>query len=190
MPFIVSSTTGRRRELLVLPRLASRRPAGRLVTLTSRSNFNRREEIAFLVGSIKVLTILFPEAFQEVAKSSKLVAEKRGRVLLVRRRRDRLWMFPGGRKRGREKEKDCLKREIKEELPKLKLGPLRFWKQVKAKNPRSGRKMSDAIFIARKATGRLSIGDKREIDRASWRKPRGIRLTPTSRYIRDKLFPK
>jgi len=24
---------------------------------------------------------------------------------------------------------------------------------------------------------------------AIWRKPRGIRLTPTSRYVRDKLFP-
>jgi hypothetical protein len=34
------------------------------------------------------------------------------------------------------------------------------------------------------------IGDKKEIDRAIWRRPRGIRLTPTSRYIRDKLFPK
>jgi hypothetical protein len=32
-------------------------------------------------------------------------------------------------------------------------------------------------------------GDKREIDRAMWRKPRGIRLTPTTRYIRNKLFP-
>jgi hypothetical protein len=50
--------------------------------------------------------------------------------------------------------------------------------------------MSDAIFIASKASGRLKIGDKNEIDKAIWRKPRGIRLTPTSRYIRDKLFPK
>jgi hypothetical protein len=50
--------------------------------------------------------------------------------------------------------------------------------------------MSDAIFIAGKASGELKIGDKREIDRAVWRKPRGIRLTPTSRYIRDRLFPK
>jgi hypothetical protein len=50
--------------------------------------------------------------------------------------------------------------------------------------------MSDAIFIAKKASGRLSIGDKREIDRAGWRKPRGLRMTATSRYIRDKLFPK
>jgi hypothetical protein len=50
--------------------------------------------------------------------------------------------------------------------------------------------MDDAIFVAAKATGRLMIGDKKEIDKAIWRKPRGLRLTPTSRYIRDKLFPK
>jgi 8-oxo-dGTP diphosphatase len=125
-----------------------------------------------------------------MAKSSKLVAAKRGRVLLVRRKRDRMWMFPGGRKRQNENDKDCVKREIKEELPKLKLGRLRLWKEVKSKNRHSGRKMSDAIFIAKKATGELAIGDKREIDRAAWRKPRGIRLTATSRYIRDKLFPK
>lgn len=125
-----------------------------------------------------------------MAKSSKLVAAKRGRVLLVRRRCDGRWMFPGGRKRQNENEKDCLKREIKEELPKLKLGRLRLWKEVKVKNRQTGRKMSDAIFITKKATGRLAIGDKHEIDRATWRKPRRVRLTATSRYIRDKLFPK
>ena len=123
-------------------------------------------------------------------KSSKLVATKRGRVLLVRRRGDRLWMFPGGRRRGNESEKQCLRREIKEELPKLKLGRLKLWKEVRTINRRSGRKMSDAIFIANNASGILKIGDKREIDRALWRKPRGIRLTPTSRYIRNQLFPK
>src|SRR6267378_7785663 len=126
-----------------------------------------------------------------MAKSSKLVAAKRGRVLLVRRKRDGLWMLlPGGRKRARESDKDCLRWEIKEELPKLKLGRLRLWKEVKAKNRRSGRKMSDAIFVTAKVSGRLTIGDRKEIDKATWRKPRGIRLTPTSRYIRDKLFPK
>jgi 8-oxo-dGTP diphosphatase len=41
-----------------------------------------------------------------------------------------------------------------------------------------------------KVSGDLTIGDQHEIDRASWRKPRGNRLTPTSRYIRDMLFPK
>ena len=91
---------------------------------------------------------------------------------MVRRRRDRLWMFPGGRRRGRETDKDCLRREIREELPKLKLGRLKLWKAIKAKNPRSGRMMSDAIFIANKASGRIAIGDKQEIDKATWHKPR------------------
>lgn len=99
-------------------------------------------------------------------------------------------MFPGGRKRLGESERKCLRREIREELPKLKLGAVKLWKEVKAKNRRSGRKMSDAIFLTKKVSGQLKIGDKREIDKAAWRKPRGIRLTPTSRYIRDKLFPK
>src|ERR1700754_4944029 len=123
-------------------------------------------------------------------KSSKLVAVKRGKVLLVRRKCDRLWMFPGGRKRGRETEKDCLRREIKEELPKLRLGRVRLWKKVTARNRRSGRKMSDAIFVVTKTTGTLKIGDKKEIDRALWRRPHGVRLTPTSRYIVEQLFPK
>ena len=126
--------------------------------------------------------------YAEMTKSSKLVAAKRGRVLLVRRKRDGLWMFPGGRRRGRESDKQCLRREIKEELPKLRLGRLTLWKEVKAKNRRSGRRMSDAIFVTAKASGRLAIGDKQEIDKAAWRKPRGVRLTATSRYIRDKLF--
>jgi 8-oxo-dGTP diphosphatase len=124
-----------------------------------------------------------------MAKSSKLVATKRGRVLLVRRRRDGRWMFPGGRKRQNENEKDCLRREISEELPKLKLGRVRLWKEVRSKKRRSGPRMSDAIFIAKKTSGRLVIGDKKEIDRASWRKPGGARLTPTSRYILSRLFP-
>ena len=99
-------------------------------------------------------------------------------------------MFPGGQKRERENEKDCLRREIKEELPKLKLGQISLWKEVNGTNRHSGRKMNDAIFIAKKVSGDLTIGDKHEIDKATWRKPHGTRLTPTSRYIRDMLFPK
>jgi len=99
-------------------------------------------------------------------------------------------MFPGGRKRTGESERQCLRREIREELPNLKLGQLKLWKELKRKNRRSGRKLNDAIFLAVKASGQLKIGDKKEIDKAAWCKPRGLRLTPTSRYIRDKLFAK
>ena len=123
-----------------------------------------------------------------MANSSKLVASKRGRVLLVRRRIDGRWMFPGGRKRQCETDKQCLRREIREELPKLKLGRLKLWKEVRARNNRSGRKMSDAIFIVSSVSGRLAIGDKRELDKAAWLKPRGVRLTATTRYVRDRLF--
>jgi 8-oxo-dGTP diphosphatase len=123
-----------------------------------------------------------------VAKSSKLIAIKRGKVLLVRRRKDGLWMFPGGRKLPRETDKQCLRREIKEELPKLRLGHVSLWKDVSQKNKYSGRRMSDAVFIAEKVSGTLAIGDTRELDKAEWRKPRHLRLTPTSRFIRDKLF--
>jgi hypothetical protein len=46
-------------------------------------------------------------------------------------------------------QKNCLRREIKEELPKLKLGRIRLWREVDGMNRHSGRKMSDAIFIRR-----------------------------------------
>jgi len=72
-----------------------------------------------------------------------------------------------------ETEKDCLRREIREELPKLKLGRLTLWKEVTARNRMSGRKMSDAIFVAKKASGPLAIGDKKEIDKAAWQKAAG-----------------
>ena len=94
------------------------------------------------------------------------------------------------RRRAAESERRCLRREIGEELPKLKLGEVKLWKEVKARNRKSGRRMSDAIFVAKKVSGRLKIGDKKEIDKAAWCKPRGLRLTPTSRYIRDRLFPR
>lgn len=110
-----------------------------------------------------------------MAKSAKLVSVKKGRVLLVRRRRDRYWMFPGGRKRNGESATKCLRREIKEELPKLKLGPLKLWKEVKGKNRLSGRKMSDAIFLegfgsfenrrqTRDRQGRLAQAARHQID--------------------------
>jgi len=123
-------------------------------------------------------------------KSAKLVAiRRRGRqVLLVRRRKDKVWMFPGGRRKRTRAEtvKACLRREIKEELPKLKVGRFRLWRSLAKRNRYSGKKMSDAVFIA-PAKGALRIGAPKEIDRAAWRNPWSTNLTPTSRHIRNKL---
>jgi 8-oxo-dGTP diphosphatase len=126
-----------------------------------------------------------------MTKSSKLVAIKQNRVLLVRRIIDGLWMFPGGkRKRQAETAKDCLDRELQEELPKLRVGRAKLWRKIKRINPFSGRKMSDAVYVSTRTAGSVSIGDMEEIDRAEWRSPWRTRLTPTSRFIRDKLFPR
>lgn len=123
-------------------------------------------------------------------RSARLVAviEDGRRALLVKRRRDGLWAFPGGkRKRSSESLRQCLRRELREELPALRVRKCRLWKKVSGTNRRSGRKMSDAIYFCRQAGGKLRVGDRREITRAEWRRPWGVRLTPTSRYLRDGL---
>ncbi len=120
--------------------------------------------------------------------SSKLVVSRRGKVLLVKRRSDGLWMFPGGkRKRATEKPRRVLKREIGEELPKLKVRSPERWLTLEGKHKETGRRMSDAVFMARGAKGRLVVGDKNELTRAAWRKPKRVKLTPTSRLIVKRL---
>jgi 8-oxo-dGTP diphosphatase len=124
-------------------------------------------------------------------KAAKLVvAAKDGRrVLLVRRRRDGLWTFPGGKRSGGcESLKECLGREVHEELPQLRLRKCHLWKKVGGVNGISGRRMSDAIYFIRGAKGNLTIGDRREIDKAEWRRPWKLTLTPTSRYILNRLL--
>ena len=124
-------------------------------------------------------------------KAAKLVvAAKDGRrVLLVRRRRDGLWTLPGGKRNGgSESLKECLSREVREELPQLRLRKYHLWKKVGGMNGISGRRMSDAIYCTRGARGSLTIGDRREIDKAEWRRPWKLALTPTSRYILNRLL--
>lgn len=125
-------------------------------------------------------------------RAAKLVAVRQnGReVLLVRRRRDGRWMFPGGKRKRRQNEslRRCLKREIREELPDVTLDTCRLWLKLAGRNPISGRKMSDAIFVPSGIAGRLTIGAKDEIDKVAWRQPWRLPLTPTSRLICDLLL--
>src|SRR5512140_2941668 len=105
-------------------------------------------------------------------KAAKLVARRKsGReVLLVRRRSDGRWTFPGGRRKRLAKEsiETCLVREIGEELPDLEFARCRLWRKLKGRNRYSGRKMSDAIFVPMRVAGRLTIGAPREIDMVAW----------------------
>ena len=126
-----------------------------------------------------------------MVKATKLVVAKRGRkkVLLVRRRSDGLWMFPGGKRKGMaESPKKCMRRELREELPKLRARGLRLWKNLDGRTRSAGKRMSDAVFVATVVKGSLAIGDRRELAAAAWRKPWKIALTPTSAHIRDRLL--
>src|SRR3954449_8299564 len=94
-------------------------------------------------------------------KSSKLIATRRARLLLVRRRKDKMWTLPGGkRKKPRESAKACLRRELREELPALRVRQTKLLGKIK--NGRRGKRARNdhAIFTARKVTGKLVIGDK------------------------------
>jgi 8-oxo-dGTP diphosphatase len=121
-------------------------------------------------------------------QSSKLFAVRDGRVLLVRRRKDGLWTFPGGkRKKSHERPKGCLRRELREELPALRLGRIKLWRKMKGRNPLTGSRLNLAIFIAGHVEGDLIIGDEREIDRAGYYEPNSVPLSPTTRYIHDRI---
>lgn len=58
-------------------------------------------------------------------------------------------------------------REIGERLPKLKLGSVKLWEEVKGRNRQSRKRMSDAIFLTKRVSGPSKIGDNRELDKAA-----------------------
>jgi 8-oxo-dGTP diphosphatase len=116
-------------------------------------------------------------------QSSKLIAIRRGRVLLVRRRKDGAWTLPGGkRKKGGERAKACLRRELREELPRLRVRKAALWRKLGGRRAKNAAR-NHAIFTAAKVGGKLEIGDEREIDRVKWLKPSRVRLSRTTRLI-------
>ena len=120
-------------------------------------------------------------------KSSKLAVHKKGRMLLVRRRKDGKWTLPGGKRKKFEAPQRSLLRELKEELPYVEVKSVKRWGKSIRIEGENGKKKDHQIFTARKVRGRLTIGDREEIDRAGWFKPAKVKLTGVAKYARNRL---
>jgi len=91
-------------------------------------------------------------------KSKLLAIDARGRILLVRNRRTKRYNFPGGRAFKGETSIRTLRREIRQELPRVTLSGVRRWRNP----PRF--KLKKTVFYFATAKGPLKTGN--EIDRA------------------------
>src|SRR5215204_5275499 len=116
-------------------------------------------------------------------KSSKLAVQKNGRMLLVRRRKDGKWTLPGGKRKKFEAPQRSLLRELKEELPYVEVKSVKRWGKSIRIEGENGKKKDHQIFTARKIRGRLTIGDREEIDRAGWFKPAKVKLTGVNQKV-------
>ena len=79
-----------------------------------------------------------------------------------------MWMFPEGRRRARETERQFLRRQIEKNCPKARA--IEITKRVTGTNHRH--RLQDAIFITRAAAGVLKIGDKYRSETARPKTPR------------------
>jgi 8-oxo-dGTP pyrophosphatase MutT (NUDIX family) len=120
-------------------------------------------------------------------QSSKLILAQGKRVLLLQRAKDRLWTLPGGKRKGSEKPRQCLLREVAEEIPHVRLKQIRRlqhfqWSTTKGKRTRQ------IIYQAMYAGGSLEIGDTSELVKAEWREPNQSRLAPAAELVTRKLL--
>jgi 8-oxo-dGTP pyrophosphatase MutT (NUDIX family) len=118
--------------------------------------------------------------------SAKLIIAKGSRVLLVQRTKDGLWTLPGGKQRRFEKAKECIVREVMEELPKVRLQRIRRWKKFQRSTSKGKRR--HVVYRARYKGGTLDVGDTSELVRAEWRYLDRTRLAPAAEMVTRKLF--
>jgi 8-oxo-dGTP diphosphatase len=93
-----------------------------------------------------------------------VVAIKRKKILLVKKRNT--WILPGGKPEDGESDLECLHREIKEELPGVKLYKIRYYGSFTGTAPNSGDGIVNEVYIAKEVTG--SVFPSAEISCAQW----------------------
>lgn len=118
---------------------------------------------------------------------------KDGCLLLVRNRKSSFWTLPGGQPEEKETDNDCLKRELKEELPGMTASIGNFFGSFCGTTPTHKEFLRAEVFLAQ---GEGEITPGAEIARTRWEKnPEKRKLTQVTTNIvislREKnLFPK
>ena len=88
---------------------------------------------------------------------------KDGCILLVKKQKT--WILPGGKPKLGESDMQCLFREIKEELPTLKLKNIKYFGAFAGITPHKGDMLRTAVYFA-DANG--EIAPSAEINMAEW----------------------
>jgi 8-oxo-dGTP diphosphatase len=96
-------------------------------------------------------------------RTNKLLAIDHSCVLLVYKGESGQFSLPGGKRNGKEKDLRCLRRELKEELPRLRVRRFKRWKRFNMRYRRQ--RFTMTIFFG-KVSGSLRVA--KEIDAAAW----------------------
>ncbi len=90
---------------------------------------------------------------------------KDGKLLLVRKKQT--WILPGGKPNPKERDLECLFREIgKEELPRTKLCNIKHYKDFEGQTPHTGDILKAKVYFS-EINGRL-YPPAREISKSEW----------------------
>lgn len=104
---------------------------------------------------------------------------KRDCILLVKKQRT--WILPGGKPEAGESDRQCLLREVKEELPMLNLQNLRYFGVFTGTTPHKGDALTAKVYLA-DMNGDILPGA--EINAAKWvEKPEEYNLSDITRKI-------
>lgn len=117
-----------------------------------------------------------------------LAVFKKDRILVVRDREGDFWTLPGGKKEDKDKTlKAALKREMSEELPKLKWKNSRYFGEFFGLTPHSREGLIVKLFIGDLVGGTIEPG--MEVTQSRWiGKRSNIKLTKTTKQIINQAF--